>query len=816
MKLTYKLIVLCVGFAAIPSVNAIYTSEYDFDLVLHETGERFAELSVAQADKIDRNLYERYGDVQAFALNPVAAERASWHELDEAKSTVVRTMNQYVALYGVYDAMVLVDLDGRVVAANTRDAEGKVAPTAALATRNHREAPWFRALAAGVFTTEGKWGAKEHHGATGTFVHVDLDSEVAKSMNAKGDARMVVFAAPVKRDGKVIAYWANFMPLSFLDEIIAETAADLAIPGLEMMVVDSQGRLVAETGTAEKKAAGLGLQDATQGKAAFGVVTDDAKVDHIVATTPLHGTMSFPGLDWAMLVRAPVASAAPEAVAARRNTLIVNVALIALVLVGAVLFSRMLAKPIVAMSRVAERIAAGDLEQEVTHQSSDEIGQLAESFRAMLKYLDELAKAAEALSKGEFDTSIQARSDKDVLARSMGDVVAAVRRLVSDVGGLSSVATMGKVDARLDAAPFQGAYAEVAVGINQMLDAMLAPIQEATAVLEKMAARDLTGSMVGDYKGDHARLKNAVNVAVGNVRTGLLQVARGAEQVKAAAAQIAAGSQSLASGASEQAAALTETRSTLEGTSVMTERNAASAEKASMLAEGAHHASNEGATAMQQLDGAVARVRSAVTNTAEIIRDINQIAFQTNLLALNAAVEAARAGDAGRGFAVVADEVRNLAQQAKGAAHKTEELLRDAIRQSEQGESISREVSSGLTSIVSSVQEVDEIIKQIAAASREQAMGVHQVSQATAQMDQVTHQNAASSEELSSTAEELSAQALELTAMVEHFKLESDDVEAPRVAARNGHGGKKRGQAPSAVPAHVLIPFDDQVELRDF
>jgi methyl-accepting chemotaxis protein len=103
----------------------------------------------------------------------------------------------------------------------------------------------------------------------------------------------------------------------------------------------------------------------------------------------------------------------------------------------------------------------------------------------------------------------------------------------------------------------------------------------------------------------------------------------------------------------------------------MTRQNADSTRQARGLAKTTQEAAGKGTSEMANMLTAMTAIKQAAEGTANIIRDINEIAFQTNLLALNAAVEAARAGDAGRGFAVVAEEVRNLALRSKEAAQNT-------------------------------------------------------------------------------------------------------------------------------------------------
>jgi methyl-accepting chemotaxis protein len=218
---------------------------------------------------------------------------------------------------------------------------------------------------------------------------------------------------------------------------------------------------------------------------------------------------------------------------------------------------------------------------------------------------------------------------------------------------------------------------------------------------------------------------------------------------------------------------------------------------------------------------AMTKIKSSAEGTSQIIRDINEIAFQTNLLALNAAVEAARAGEAGRAFAVVAEEVRSLALRSKEAAMKTEELIKESVRQAGEGEVTSQKMAGKLTEILEGIEKVSGIVNEISASAKEQSAGVDRINRAVADMNKVTQQNAANSEESSAAAVELSSQAEEVAAMVSSFRLARIrgvptrarvDVPTLTKAARpNGGNGR-----PATVKPENVIPLDGDPAFRDF
>jgi methyl-accepting chemotaxis protein len=167
-------------------------------------------------------------------------------------------------------------------------------------------------------------------------------------------------------------------------------------------------------------------------------------------------------------------------------------------------------------------------------------------------------------------------------------------------------------------------------------------------------------------------------------------------------------------------------------------------------------------------------IEQSARQISQIIGVIDEIAFQTNLLALNAGVEAARAGDSGRGFAVVAQEVRALAQRSAEAAKQIKGLISASTTQVESGVVLVARTGKALEALVSQVEEIDQLVGEIAASAKEQALGLNEVNSAVNQMDQVTQQNAAMVEESAAATQILKDEVLELRRLMGDFRTGAD------------------------------------------
>jgi methyl-accepting chemotaxis protein len=468
-----------------------------------------------------------------------------------------------------------------------------------------------------------------------------------------------------------------------------------------------------------------------------------------------------------------------------------------------------------------EELEQGHVSSRLEMKRKDEIGILAQ---AMDRFTEKLQKVVVGtlikISKGDVSIELPPMDSKDEIGPALKLMIETIKNLIKEMDILTKSALDGKLEVRGNAETFDGAYKDIVAGVNKTLDALLGPINEASEVLEKVANKDMTARIQGDYKGDHAKIKNSLNLATENLDKALQQVAIGAEQVASASVQVSTGGQSLSQGASEQASSLEEVSSNLQEMLSMTKQNAINAREAKGVADQARNSADKGAESMNLMSSAINKIKTSSDATAKIVKTIDEIAFQTNLLALNAAVEAARAGDAGKGFAVVAEEVRNLAMRSAEAAKNTSNLIEQAVKNSENGVNINTEVLKNFQEITERTNKVSQVVAEIAAASDQQDQGISQINKAVEQMNQVTQQNAANAEESASAAEEMSSQSEEMRSMVAGFRLSGSVQLAQAQLSDNRtkqrehilHTGKKGGKAIAGLhpDPRRIIPFDDK------
>lgn len=88
-----------------------------------------------------------------------------------------------------------------------------------------------------------------------------------------------------------------------------------------------------------------------------------------------------------------------------------------------------IADPIIELSRIATNVARGEVDQAIDIDREDEIGALANAFRAMMSYLQEMARVADEISKHNLDTAVSPKSERDALGNSFNVMIRNLRHL---------------------------------------------------------------------------------------------------------------------------------------------------------------------------------------------------------------------------------------------------------------------------------------------------------------------------------------------------------------------------------------------------
>lgn len=476
-----KLLVCCLALGLIPlAVTGILSYRQSRAALLENAGKTLEEMADGAIDKIDRNLFERYGDVQALAYHPNARGTA-------AEATAAA--NFYTTTYGIYDLMIVADLDGKIVAANTVAPDGKPLNTSSLIGRSVRGEDWFEKCASGAIKPGESW--------YGDLSEDKLEADIFKSRGL-----CLNFSAPIfDASGKVVRVWSNRASWGrIVTQILNDVKGNAAEGGkrIELQVI-SKGGLVLDDADGN---AVLSFNSATAGlSAAKGIIAGHRghtlEANERTGKRQMHGysasqgALGFKGYGWGVLVRQDADEATAEATQLRNFTVVVVCIAAVLIALIARWLAASIARPLRKSVAVLERVAAGDLTPRLAIDSEDEVGRMA---RALDKALESISSAMRTIGH-----------NAGLLASSSEELTAVSQQMGSNAEETSvqaSVVSAASEQVSTNVQTVAAGTEEMAASIREIAKNSNDAVRVAADAVKVTEATNLTVAKLGESSGE--------------------------------------------------------------------------------------------------------------------------------------------------------------------------------------------------------------------------------------------------------------------------------------------------------------------------
>ena len=360
-------------------------------------------------EKVDRNFYERFGDVQAFAYNKLAVSTAESDSITAGTQQFINTMTAY---YVLYDLMMICNSQGQVLAVNTTNKNGESIASGQFMNKNFAQEEWFKVCTSATGPTGGAW-----------YSDFLMDPEIGRIYGTNGSG--MAYAAPIKNAlGSVIGVWYNYASWKEVTEGIREEA-ELNLqhdhPGAFIAMTRSNGEVIS---AAHQDLFESLLQVDTAGvlvPTQHETSLDLSKYEYSVAKSK--GAYTYAGKNWIALTFIPKQTMSWSIFFSRKNFIAVSVCLLVVAFVMAYIyrfFKNRILNRITQIKDLQQRLSEGEilkLNENNNHQ--DEFSQMMKSLSALASKLQQKAGFADEISKGNLVAELEDVTAKDALGNSL-------------------------------------------------------------------------------------------------------------------------------------------------------------------------------------------------------------------------------------------------------------------------------------------------------------------------------------------------------------------------------------------------------------
>jgi methyl-accepting chemotaxis protein len=353
-----------------------------------------------------------------------------------------------------------------------------------------------------------------------------------------------------------------------------------------------------------------------------------------------------------------------------------------------------------------ERATSGDVDQQLTIRSQDEIGQFLRVTQNLIDYIKEFAAASRLIAEGDLRVDVNLRSDKDQLGHAYkkmtGNLEQIVGQLQTNTNQVASAAN-----------EISAAAQQMSVGAKNQAD----QVSQVSAAIEEMTATILETSRNTSSATD---LSKQATERAAQGATVVDETVRGMQAIAAKVTESAENIKSLSAAAEKINEVITVVSDIADQTNLL-----------------ALNAAIEAARAGEQGRG-----------FAVVADEVRKLADKT---------------------AQAADEILSTVAQIHKQTQSAVASMESSVSEVANGRDLADKAGQRLNEIVAIVDKVCSMISQVATASTEQAAAAEEISKNIEHISRVGKETASGAQQTNEAAEQLNQQSEGLLSIVKRF-----------------------------------------------